>query len=191
MKLSRFTVMLDACILYSAPLRDLLIELAVGDLFRAKWSADIEEEWVRAVLRDRPDLDEAPLRLTCHRMRDAVLDCFVTGHEELIAALELPDVNDRHVLAAAIHGKCDAIVTFNLADFPVDVVGRYDIEVLHPDDFLHFQFGLSDESVISAVRRIRARLTRPPIGPRSYLDKLETLGLPKIVGELRRYESIL
>lgn len=191
MKLSRFTVMLDACILYSAPLRDLLIELAVGDLFRAKWSADIEEEWLHAVLRDRPDLEEAALRLTCSRMRSAVLDCFVTGHQALVAALDLPDKNDRHVLAAAIHGKCDAILTFNLSDFPVDIVGLYDIEVLHPDDFLHFQFGLSDESVISAVRRVRARLTRPPVGARAYLDKLATLGLPKIVGELRRYEAIL
>lgn len=191
MRLSRYTVMLDACVLYPAPLRDLLLELAATDLFRAKWTEQIEQEWIRSLLANRPDLDHDRLVRTCILMRKAVLDCEVTGYEDLIGGLTLPDPNDRHVLAAAIHAKCDAIITHNRAHFPSDIVGKFDIEVLHPDDFLHFQFGFSDATVVSSARRIRGRLTRPTVQPREYIDRLESLGLPKIAAELRRYESIL
>ena len=71
-------------------------------------------------------------------MDTAVLDCLVNGHETLIDVLELPDPDDRHVLAAAIHCGADAIVTFNGRDFPPSVRERYNVEVLHPDDFIHF-----------------------------------------------------
>lgn len=191
MKLSRYTVILDANVLYSAPLRDLLLELAVGDLFRAKWTSEIEDEWVRSLLHDRPDIDEHKLRATCVKMRDSVLDCEVSGYGELIDGFALPDKDDRHVLAAAIHAKCDAIITYNLSDFPSEVVAKYDIEVLHPDDFLHFQFDLSEAAVITAVQRIRRRLIKPSISQRDYLDRMEGLGLPKIAAALKRFEAVL
>lgn len=191
MKLSRFTVILDACVLYPAPLRDLLIQLAYSDLYRAKWTEKIEDEWVAALLKNRPDLSIEQLRPTCQAMRDSVSDYAVTGWETLMPGLMLPDENDRHVLAAAIHAKCDAIVTSNLADFPSDIVGTFDIEVLHPDDFLHFQFGFSEAAVITAVQKIRRRLRNPPIDANSYIDRLERLGLPKIAAALRPFATVL
>jgi hypothetical protein len=92
-------------VLYPAPSRDLLIQLAQMDLFKAKWSADIHREWIEALLRNEPRRDRATLERTRDLMDKAVRDCLVTGYEPLIPALALPDDGgDRHVLAAAITG---------------------------------------------------------------------------------------
>jgi hypothetical protein len=61
---SRFTALYDASVLYPSALRNLLMHLALTGLFRAKWSADIHEEWISALLRNRPDLTRAKLERT-------------------------------------------------------------------------------------------------------------------------------
>lgn len=191
MKLSRFTVLLDACVLYPAPLRDLLIQISFSDLYRIKWTSEIEREWVRALLARRPDLSEDKLRETCRAMRAAVSDYSADGYEALLPGLELPDENDVHVLAAAIHSRCDAIVTMNQRDFPDDLVAPHGLEVLHPDDFLYYQFAFSEATVITSVQKIRSRLNRPPISAQDYLDRLESIGLPRIASALRPFASVL
>ena len=113
-----FTALLDACVLYPAPLRDLLIETALTGVYRARWSNAIHEEWIGSLLRQRPDLDPEILARTRALMDSAIPDCLVNGYEPLIPSLHLPDSNDRHVLAAAVSGRADVIVTFNLKDFP-------------------------------------------------------------------------
>lgn len=97
----------------------------------------------------------------------------------------------RHVLAAAIHSSCDAIVTFNLADFPPESLAKYDIEATHPDDFIFSQFGLNDAAVLTAAQRCRERLTRPARSVAEYLETLEAQGLPKTVAELRDYAGVI
>ncbi len=118
--MSNFTVVYDACVLYPAPLRDLLMELALTDLFHARWSEEIHREWIRSVLKNNTKLTESQLLRTKDFMDANVRDALVTGFESLIPSLTLPDMNDRHVLAAAIRCQADAIVTFNLKDFPSD-----------------------------------------------------------------------
>ena len=81
-----FTALLDANILYPAPMRDIFLQLAVDDLFRAKWTADIHREWINALLRNEPHRDRATLVNTCDRMDQATRDCLVTGYETLIPA---------------------------------------------------------------------------------------------------------
>ena len=108
--MSQYTVIFDANVLYPAPLRDALMQLAVMDLFKAKWTADIHREWIEALLRKEPHRDRAALERTRDLMDQATRDCLVTGYEPLIQGLVLPDPNDRHVLAAAIVGRCDAII---------------------------------------------------------------------------------
>ncbi len=117
-EVNRITVVYDACVLYPAPLRDLLMRLALTDLYRARWSDQIHEEWITAVLRNRPDLSRAQLERTRSLMNAYVRDALVDGYQSLVPALELPDPNDRHVLAAAIQCGADLILTFNLDDFP-------------------------------------------------------------------------
>lgn len=111
-----FVVVYDACVLYPAPLRDLLIRLARTGLFRARWTEQILDECFRNLLANRTDLRAEQLNRTRELMVRAVPDCLVTAYEPLIDGLELPDADDRHVLAAAIRSAAQSIVTANLKD---------------------------------------------------------------------------
>jgi hypothetical protein len=113
-----FTVIYDACVLYPAPLRDLLVRLAQTRLFHARWTDRILDETFRSVQERRADLSGEQLARTRELMCKAIPDCLVTGYEDLIEGLELPDPDDRHVLAAAIRAGAQTIVTVNLRDFP-------------------------------------------------------------------------
>ena len=99
------TAFYDASVLYPSELRSLLMHLALTGLFRARWSAAVHEEWIRALLRRRPDLSRAKLERTRMLMDLYASHALVTGYEELIDGLQLPDANDRHVLAAAIQDE--------------------------------------------------------------------------------------
>jgi predicted nucleic acid-binding protein len=121
---SHFTVLYDASVFCPAPLRDLLMELATAGLFRAKWSEQIQKEWIESLLKKRPDLNRERLERTKKVANKAVPDYLVEGYEPLIEGLQLPDVNDRHVLAAAVHCNAQVIVTYNLKDFPKESLVR-------------------------------------------------------------------
>src|SRR5688572_14428132 len=95
------TALLDANVLYPAALRDLLLWLATTDLFRARWTDAIHDEWIRSLLTRRPDLSRERLERTRQLMDQNVDDCLIVGFEALIDTLVLPDPNDRHVVAAA------------------------------------------------------------------------------------------
>lgn len=177
----------DANVLYPAPLRDLLMWLALSDLFQAKWTDRIHEEWITNVLEDRPDLTRQHLDRTRDLMNAHVRDCLVEGYEDLIEGLTLPDPNDRHVLAAAIKGGADVIVTLNLKDFPQDMLAPYGIEAQHPDTFISGLLDRDEETVWDAVRQQRSNLKNPPIPAQKLLDILERQGLQMTVARLRRY----
>jgi len=189
--LARYTVLYDACVLYPAPLRDLLMQLATADLFRAKWTDAIHGEWMRNVLRARPDIKPEQLDRTRRLMDRAIMDCLVTGYEYLIPSIVLPDEKDRHIAAAAIHARADAIVTYNVKDFPADALAKFNLEAIHPDDFINYQIDLDVASVVIAAQRCRKRLRNPPREATEYLNTLEALQLPKSIGRLRQYVSIL
>jgi predicted nucleic acid-binding protein len=189
--MSNIVALFDACVFYAAPVRDLLMQLALTDLFRAKWSASIHDEWMAAVARRRPDIPAERLEHTRALMDSHVRDCLVTGFEYLIPVLELPDPDDRHVLAAAIHGRASVIVTYNLSDFPIQTLSRFDIEAQHPDVFVSCLMELSPAKVVAAARTVRERLRNPQISPQQYLDNLEKQALVETVSLLRAYEAVI
>jgi predicted nucleic acid-binding protein len=125
---SNFTAFYDANVLYPAELRNLLMHLAMTGLFRARWSAGVHEEWITGLLRNRPDLSREKLERTRMLMDKHAEDALVTGYEDLIEGLQLPDPDDRHVLAAAIWARADVIVTANVRDFPADILTPFEIE---------------------------------------------------------------
>jgi predicted nucleic acid-binding protein len=188
---AQFTAFLDASVLYSAPLRDLLLELAVEDLYRAKWSDAVHEEWISAVLRKRRDLTRAQLEKTRDLMNMHVRDALVVDFEQLSNVLDLPDPNDCHVLAAAIKGRADLIVTANLQDFPLDKLGRWGIEPQHPDEFLTHQFHLSQPLFLQAVKTVRLRLKNPPKSVEDYLDTLRAQGLLATVNAIEPFDQFI
>ena len=189
--MGNFTAFLDASVLYPAPLRDLLMELAAADLYRAKWSNAVHEEWIRAILQKRGDLTRAQLERTRDLMNAHVRDAIVTDFEELIGVLDLPDPDDRHVLAAAIKGRADLIVTVNLKDFPAETLDRWGIEAQHPDEFLTHQFHLSQPVFLQAVKTVRLRLKNPPKSVQDYLDILRTQGLLATVKEIEPFDQFI
>ncbi|NER98805.1 MAG: PIN domain-containing protein [Symploca sp. SIO1B1] len=182
---SNFTALYDACVLYSAPLRDLLMQLALTDLFRARWTEQIQDEWIESLLKKRPDLKLEQLTRTKELMNRNVRDCLVTDYEYLIPSLELPDPDDCHVLAAAIKGGADVIVTFNLSDFPQATLDQYDIEAQHPDNFICDLIDLKPTKMITAVKICQQRLRNPPKSINEYLDTLLRQGLTLSVSTLR------
>ena len=172
-------------------MRDLLIQLAITGLFAAKWSADIQREWIEALLRNQPHRDRKALERTRGLMDAALEDALVTGYESLIPALSLPDSGDRHVLAAAIVGRCDVIVTRNLQDFPAEALAPFEIAAQHPDEFLSNHLNLAPGVFCSAVRKVCARLGNPPVSVDDYLDVLMRQGLVITVAELMPFVDLL
>lgn len=189
--MANFSAVYDACVLYPAPLRDLLLQLALTDLFRAYWTADIHKEWMRNVLTDRPDITPEQLERTRELMDAHVRDCLVEGYESLVPSLALPDEDDRHVLAAAIVSGADVIVTYNLKDFPDEKLNIYGIEAQHPDEFLMHLIDLAPSQVCAAASTIRSRLRNPPKTAAEYLDTLEQQQLPQVASALREFEDQL
>ena len=124
---------LDASALYPALLRNILIRLAIDDLYQAFWSQRVHDEWTNAIFRDRPHLPRAPIERTRRLVEKSIDDAMVSGYEPLIETLTLPDRDDRHVLAAAIHCDARVIVTANLRDFPNATLALHDIEARHPE----------------------------------------------------------
>lgn len=186
--ISNFTVVYDACVLYPAPLRDFLMQLALTDLFRAKWTNEIHDEWIRNLLLNRPDLKVEDLTRTKDLMNRHVRDCLVTGYEYLIPSLTLPDPNDRHVLAAAIKASARVIVTFNLQDFPETILEQYDMEAQHPDEFISNLIDLKPLIVAEAAQICQQRLKNPPL---SMNDYLKTLLKQQLTNSVSMLETIL
>ena len=154
-------VALDACALYPAPLRDLWMHLHLNDAIQAKWTDEIHEEWIRNVLKNRPDLKRSQLERTRKLMDEHALDSLIDGYQKHIKKIQLPDEHDRHVLAAAIHCKASHIITFNLKDFPAKHLKAYNIKAQHPDHFLTELLQNHPALVLRAMEQHRASLKSP------------------------------
>lgn len=183
--MSRIVAVLDACVLYPAPLRDFLIRLAMHGLYQARWTSEIHEEWVSNLLLKRPDLNRAQLQRTCELMHLALPHSRVQDYESHIEGIQLPDPSDRHVAAAAIQSQATTIVTFNLKDFPPSVLATYEIEATHPDAFVASLLLAKKELALQAARDHRLSLKRPPKSAQQYLATLADQGL-KVTAELMR-----
>lgn len=183
-----FVVVYDANVLYPVELRDFLIRLAGTGLFQAKWTDRILDETFDAILGNRPELEER-LRRTRRQMTEAVPDVLVDGYQPLVASLQLPDPDDRHVLAAAIRSQAQVIVTFNLRDFPRDQLDPYDVEAQCPDEFALHVFELNPAAVVGVVRDQASDLLAPEVSFEELLARLERTGLPRLVAAVADYRG--
>jgi predicted nucleic acid-binding protein len=183
--MSHFTAVLDANVLHSYPLTSLLLELADARLFRPAWSADIHAEWMRSVRAAKPGIAPEKLERRRAAMDEALPDACVSGYENLIPVLVLPDADDRHVLAAAIRAKAEVIVTFNERDFPEPLLAGYQISPQHPDTFLRHLIDLAPALVRARVETMLERWANPPTAPEEFIGHLERCGLPETAAALR------
>lgn len=133
-------VMLDACVLFPTVMREMLLGVAGTGAFEPLWSERILEEWARAARKIGPT-GEPQARGEIALCNAAFPKASVPPHAELEARLWLPDDNDIHVLAAAIAGHADVIVTLNAKDFPRGILAEEGLSRADPDAFLlgHWQ----------------------------------------------------
>ena len=154
-----FSVVLDTCVLYPAHLRDTLLRLAERGLFRPLWSADILDELVRNLTE--AGIGEESVSRLIGEMSGAFVDAEVGGYRSLIDSMAC-DPKDRHVLAAAVRADAGAIVTFNVGDFPDAAVLEYELDVIHPDDFLMDVLDLAPRVVLGELALQAAANRREP-----------------------------
>lgn len=178
-------VVLDACVLYPAQVRSLFMYLAGADLLRPRWTDAIHEEWIRNLLNDHPDITRVKADRIRELMNAHVPDCLVVGYEAVIPTLDLPDADDRHVLAAAVHSGATALVTFNLSDFPQEKLTTHNVEAVHPDEFVLRLLADHPAEVCAALARHRASLKNPPKAVEEFLAILEQGGFVRTVSALR------
>lgn len=179
-----FIAVYDANILYPGSLRDLLIRLGQIGLFQAKWTEQILDEMIDAIVVAQPEL-AGRLQRTRELMNEAIPDVRVNGYEHLISGLELPDPDDRHVLAAAIRANAQVIVTSNLKDFPASQLDPYDIEAQSPDEFVLHVLELAPARVVGTLEDQARALTNPISSLDDLLDRLRVVGLPRAVAAIR------
>jgi len=149
---NRFTVVLDTNVLFPFEVRDVLLWFAVYELYTPKWSRDIMRELSSALLRH--GLQEEKVRRLIKKTTAVFPDAMVEGYDSIIETLYLPDFDDRHVLACAIHCKADQIVTNNLQDFPASYLKRFDISVLRADEFLADTIDLNPKLAFNAFEEL-------------------------------------
>lgn len=118
-------------------------------------------------------------------MNRAIRDVLVTGYEPLVEVLDLPDPDDRHVLAAAIKARAQVIVTDNLKDFPRARLVPWNIEARSADDFVLDLIDLNQQSVYAQVQRMADAWQNPPASVDDVLTSLEHVGLLGSVAALR------
>jgi predicted nucleic acid-binding protein len=176
---NRYTALIDACVLVSAPRRDLLLTLAEAEFFRLRWSRNIISETQSALRRifaerDFQDHDARAARAVA-AMQAAFPEALVDDQEGLEPlTFGLPDANDEHVLSAAVQTQAQAIVTDNLADFPAAILSPLNIEARTADDFIADTIALDEGKAVAAIRAMRVRLRRPEMSPQDFLKSLET-----------------
>lgn len=178
-------VVYDACVLFPAPLRDLLLRLAAAGLVQAKWTEQILDECFSNLKAARPDLKDEALARTRSLMNQAVRDCLVTGYEHAVEGITLPDPDDRHVAAAAVRCAAQVIVTSNLKDFPAEVLRPLGLEAQSPDDFVLELIDQAPGAVCLVVARQAESLKNPPHTLEQLLDTLLTNGLARSVAKLK------
>ncbi|MBS1906179.1 MAG: PIN domain-containing protein [Actinobacteria bacterium] len=120
--MARFTAFLDACVIVPLAPCDTMLRMADAGAFRPVWSQNVLDEALRALERIHPDVDASRFQSRFRSMNEAFDDALVEGWEPLAKGIELPDPNDAHVVAAALLGRADLIVTENVKDFPDSVL---------------------------------------------------------------------
>ena len=181
----RLGAMLDANVLYPFLVRNILLLLSFADagLYRPLWTDRINEEWSSNLIEKFPE-KEAQIKATIQVMDGAFPEALVRQYEDLIEALQLPDIDDRHVLAAAIRGGAKVIVTENLRDFPSVILEQYGLDALTADEFVLNALEICPADAVKALERMRLRYANPLHDPEQLLKAMLRCGLARTVAFL-------
>lgn len=189
--MTQIKAVLDANVLYSNFTRDLLLSLFAARLYEAKWTGQINDEWVRHLLENRTNVDAANVKRTLELMNAIKPNPLVADYKHLIERLELPDKDDRHVLAAAIASNSKKILTWNLKDFPSRFLNEFGIDAESPDRFISALIAAYPQEVVKVFKGVRLRQKKPQIDVAGFFAMLERNKLTQTYAQLERYRAQL
>lgn len=189
---ARYTALIDACVFYGILKTDALLSLSSRGLFSAMWSVRIEEEWVGHLLNKMPD-NRAEIIRRRDQVRLAAPDWEVCPNAiaKLEGCLSLPDMDDRHVLAAAIIGHADCIVSDDKTGFKDEIVSEYKIEVIDTDSFIINQLDLDEYQALASLKAMRQRWKKPGATPEEFCAVFEKRQLLLTAQRLRERIELL
>ena len=185
-----FSAFLDACVLVPLAPCDTLLRMADNEAFRPLWSEKVIDEARLALERVHPEVDPNRFRSRFRSMNEAFDDALVTGWEPLVGSFALPDPDDAHVVAAALVGRADVIVTENTKDFPDSALGPLGLKAVRLDEFLLDQFDLSPTSASWIIEEQAQAMKRPPVDADQLLDRLSRGGAPAFAQRVRNELSL-
>lgn len=180
-----FTAFLDACVLVPIAPCDTMLRMAEAGAFRPVWSEKVIDEAIKTLTEIHPDIDPSRFQSRFRSMNEAFDDALVTGWEPLVEALDLPDPKDHHVVAAAMRGRADVIVTNNIKDFPPDALEPLGLAAVTLDDFLLDQLDLGRNGTRGVITAQAADARNPPITTDELLASIARGGAPRFSAAVR------
>lgn len=186
-------VLLDACVLYPFFLRDFLVHLSfTSKLYHPRWTAMIQDEWSRNLVGKVKTIDDKKIDRIQKLMNKAIPDALIpeSEFEHIIPTISLPDKDDAHVLAAAIAGNTEAIISFNIKDFPTKDLEPHGLKVISPDDFVLFLASIDIEKVLMALTVQASIMQNPPKSSNEVLNALRKCGLKDSVDLLSHFSHL-
>jgi predicted nucleic acid-binding protein len=181
----------DACVLYPIHLRNLLVQCAVDRLVEARWSDGIHDEWIGNLAANDPSVSIDRLNVTRHLMNAVLPHATVSDYEHHIPAINLPDDDDRHVVAAAIVAGASLIITWNQRDFPANELARHQLRKQTPDAFLMNLYAAVPDVVVAATANARQNLRKSKISAAEFLKALERQKLRKFAAAMNAHRRDL
>lgn len=173
-------VLIDACVLIPPLMREIVLGAASEGLFQPLWSDRILGEWTRAALRLDGEEGLARAEGDIALMRARWPEAEVQGWEAQARSLSLPDEDDVHVLAAAIEGRAELLLTSNIKDFPRRALATHRIERIAPDPFLWTLWAEGDEALTDVLTRVRSMTRAHGREPQEFRRILKRAGLPRL-----------
>jgi len=181
----------DACVLYPFHLRNILIQCAAERLVDARWTDVIHYEWIRNLVANTKTLSFDQVDKTRRLMNAVVPDAMVLGYEQHIPTIDLPDMDDRHVVAAAIAAGASLIITWNVRDFPAKELAKYKIKKQTPDSFLMDIYAVVPDLLVAATSKARQNLRISGISAAEFIGALERQNLHRFVDAMKAHISKL
>jgi hypothetical protein len=179
----------DACILYPFHLRNIVVQAAVDRLVEARWTDAIHDEWIRNLTANAPAIPRERLLITRRLMSDALPTAMVSGYEEHLPRITLPDPNDRHVVAAAIAADATLVLTWNLRHFPASELKKFGLRRMTPDAFLSDLFDHLPQLVTSSLANARQNLNKSQVSASEFIGILEGQKLLQLARRVKRHVS--
>ena len=177
----------DACVLYPFHLRNIVVQVAVDHLVEARWTEEIHDEWIRNLAVTSPAIPIERLQITRRLMNDALPTATVSWYEDHVAAINLPDPGDRHVVAAGIAARASIILTWNLRHFPAKELKKFGLRKETPDAFLANLYDEMPDLIVASLANARRNLSKSHVSALDFIHMLSNQKLIRLAARVAKH----